>query len=128
MRSSAAASPAFERDVDDRPIAFGHAQVADDAGAAAVGNDDGADAPRFFERGRRFVVRRRKRDAIGAAPDAPAAHRDPVGRALAEGVIESRRGIGLKSVDAGKRLAPTARSAASRVALCAGVGGADAPE
>ena len=92
----------LERDVDHRTVALRHAQVADHAGAAAVGNDERAEPLRLVERSDGLGMRRRQGDAVGHAADAAAAQRDPVGRALAEGMVEADRRVGLESRCGGK--------------------------
>ena len=86
----------LERDVEHRPVALGHMQVADDAGAATIGNDERAEPLRLVECGDGLGVRGRQGDAIGHPADAAAAQRDPVGQALAEGMIEADRRVGVE--------------------------------
>ena len=76
----------LQRDVDHRAVDGRHRQVADDAGAAAIGHHERAEPAGGRQRLCGLVVTRRQGDTVGAGADAPRTQRNPVGKALSAGV------------------------------------------
>ncbi len=93
---------ALQRDVEHRAIRSGHLQVADHAGAATIGDDDGAEPLRLGQGGGGFLVRGGQGHAVGQRTDAAEAQRDPVRKTLAACMAQAhlRRGVEQAAADA----------------------------
>ena len=85
---------ALEGHGEDGGITGRDVDVADDAGATAVGDEAGAHLVRVGEQGAHFLGVAGKGDPIREGGDAPAAHDDEVGEALPARMAQTELGVG----------------------------------
>ena len=85
-------------DADHRSAIVDNLEMADHAGAAAVGDHHRARGTGRIDRGLCFVVGRRRGDRVRKRADMPMAQCGPVGEALAVGVAQAGFGRGIEAV------------------------------